>query len=249
MLSHGYLMLDPDMNDRKSTSPEDSGQLPGVGAPVSLSRRRFARGAAPVLLGTLASKPVLGAEYICTVSGHTSGNASAHLTNDAVCDVGNDVNYWLTNDWPGGYVKGGLPDSDNACTFTPAQGALFKDVTSGGVTLANVFFYRSATDSAGNGPCGTVFRNMPNADFQTRPATLHQVLARSDGGQVFRLGRATVVSLLNAASPAINYPISAQRIIEMFNAVKDGTGTYHVDGANLELTRPGVIEYLEKLFT
>ena len=35
----------------------------------------------------------------------------------------------------------------------------------------------------------------------------------------------------------------------MFNAVKDGTGTYHVDGANLELTRPGVIEYLEKLFT
>ncbi len=246
MLSHGDITLDSDMSDRKSTLPQDSGQLPGVGAPVSLSRRRFAKGAAPVLLGTLASKPVLGAEYICTVSGHASGNASAHATNDLVCDVGNDVTYWLTNDWPGGFVKGGLPDSDNACSFTPAQGTLFKDVTSGGATLANVFFYRSATQT---NPCRTVFDLTPSGGQLSRPASLYQVLARTGSGEQFRLGRATVASLLNAASPAISYPISAQRIIEMFNAVKDGSGTYHVDGANLELTRLGVIDYLEKLYS
>jgi hypothetical protein len=34
----------------------------------------------------------------------------------------------------------------------------------------------------------------------------------------------------------------------MFNAVKDG-GTYFVEGANLNLTRTGVIQYLEKLYS
>jgi hypothetical protein len=62
------------------------------------------------------------------------------------------------------------------------------------------------------------------------------------------LGRATVVSLLNVNSPAITYPVTQARIIEMFNAVKDGAN-YKVEGANLELTQLGVIEYLEKLYT
>ena len=118
-------------------------------------------------------------------------------------------------------------------------------MTSGGVTLANVYFYCSATQT---NPCRTDFDSTPNTDQQSRPASLYQVLARTGSNEVYRLGRATVASLLNGADPAISYPISAQRIIEMFNAVHDG-GTYHVDGANLEMTRLGVIEYFEKLYS
>ncbi len=238
MLSHGYLMLDPDMNDRKSTSPEDSGQLPGVGAPVSLSRRRFARGAAPVLLGTLVSKPVLGAEYICTVSGHASGNASAHLTDDAVCDVGRGINYWRNNAWPDGFTKGGLPVANtttNTCDFAVGIGTLFNGLTLGGQTLSNTFFYSNATNGC-----------VVNQNSIRPAASLHQVLARVGGDEKYELGRVTVASLLNAAQFG-NYPVSQARIIEMFNAVKDD-GIYHVEGANLDLTRTGVIEYLKKLY-
>jgi hypothetical protein len=35
----------------------------------------------------------------------------------------------------------------------------------------------------------------------------------------------------------------------MFNAVKDDGGVYFVPGVNLNLTRVGVIRYLEKLYT
>jgi hypothetical protein len=235
MLSHGDITLDSDMSDRKSTLPQDSGQPPVGGAPASLSRRRFARGAAPVLLGTLASKPVLGAEYICTVSGHASGNASAHLTNIS-CDSGDDVAAWrLAASWPNGFNRGGVPGTD--CLFTTAepQGTLFN----GTAGLAATFYYATTSGCAVGTTSGNGYAS----------ASMRQVLDTTSSDEVFQLGRAVVASLLNAAKYP-SYPVSQTRIVAMFNAVKDGGGNvYHVEGANLNLTRTGVIQYLEKLYT
>jgi hypothetical protein len=234
MLSHGDITLDSDMSDRKSTLPQDSGQPPVAGAPVSLSRRRFARGAAPVLLGTLASKPVLGAEYICTLSGHTSGNASAHLTEGVNCAVGFGESHWLNSatTWPSDFTKGGV---NPQCSPT-GNATLFNGFpTAGTPKLDPKFFVQKVSDVCTLGTSGTA-------------ASMLQVLSSTGSDPLSRLGRATVVSLLNVNSPAITYPVTQARIIEMFNAVKDGAN-YKVEGANLELTQLGVIEYLEKLYT
>lgn len=215
-----------------------------------LSRRSFARAglSGTVVLGSLASKPVLGAEYICTVSGHTSGNASAHDTR-VDCDVGDGVKFWLHADpWPFPYKKGALPKAvagTDSCTFTPEQGTVFNGLTVDGRKLQDTFYYRSATNGCGVrlAPAGGA-----GTSLAKRQASLYQVLASTQTSEVFRLGRATVVSLLNAAKYGTTYPVSAGRVIEMFNAVVDG-GSYHVAGANLSLTRKGVIDYLEKLYS
>ncbi len=64
--------------------PEGSDELRNANG---MARRRLVRSAlaAPVVLSSLASKPVLGAEaYHCTVSGQLSGNVSAH-PGDVIC--------------------------------------------------------------------------------------------------------------------------------------------------------------------
>jgi hypothetical protein len=251
MLSYGDITLDSDMSDRKSTLPQDSGQPPVAGAPVSLSRRRFARGAAPVLLGTLASKPVLGAEYICTVSGHASGNASAHLTEGVDCAVGKSPEVWKTTDeWPSPFTKGTLPlppppNSGANCVYPGiGRGTLFNGYTaSGGASLASQFWTRNATNATE--ACGVRLTagNRP-------PSSMLEVLNSNiaDPNLTLRLGKATIASLLNAASFGASYPVGADRIVEMFNAVRSG-GSYTVAGANINLTKLCVIEYLEKLYS
>lgn len=245
MLASETTLPDSAMNDPNSPFRDDAGQRKQEGAPVSVGRRRFAKGVAPVVLGTLASKPVLGAEYICTVSGHASGNASAHLTNDAVCDVGDGINFWRNDGWSDLPAplnnKGTLPTpitttTPKTCDFGTGQGTLFNGLVLDGQTLSPTFFY-----SIPDNDC------VVNQNSSRPAASLYQVLARTGGGEIFQLGRVTVASLLNAAKYP-NYPVSQGRIIKMFNAVKDGE-TYYVDGANLNLTRSGVIEYLQKLYS
>ena len=252
--------------DRRTEAP---GPMPEPGhRVVDASRRRLVRSglAAPVVLGSLVSKPVLGADlYICTLSGHASGNASAHLTEGVDCSVGNDLAFWLANAWPSGFDKGGLPDA--ACAFgdgsdgTAGKGTVFNGT--GG--LADAFYYSAVAASDGTQTAASPGKSPARvgkwratvestADATSclvntssgEPASMHQVLASTDPDDLFRLGRATVVSLLNEALLGSSYPVSQARIVAMFNAVKDG-GSYHVDGANLDLTQAGVIGYLEKL--
>jgi hypothetical protein len=111
------------MDDLNSLPPEEPGQRIGAGAPVSMGRRRFAKGAAPVVLGSLLSKPVLGAEYICTVSGHASGNASVPADADLACDVGNTPEQWRDElNWPEQTIaKGGLPELTGSNTGSNSE--------------------------------------------------------------------------------------------------------------------------------
>ncbi len=68
-------------------------------------RRRLTKGglAAPIVLASLASKPVLadpnlGAPWICTLSGQLSGNMSGHTV--APCDQGATTLFGYTADFP-----------------------------------------------------------------------------------------------------------------------------------------------------
>lgn len=226
------------MNQDNTKVDEASAGHPARPESLSVGRRRFAKGLAPAVLGTLASKPVLGAQYICTVSGHASGNASAHIIQGVRCDSGKSPSAWEdTPNWPG-VMKGGLPNKQT-CQFTGgpnAQGTVFN----GHLGLLATFFYSTVAGS------GCAVGLTSGTGFA--PASMRQVLGSTDTqfGQL-HLGRVVVASLLNAADPMISYPVSADRIVAMFNAVVNG-GLYSVESVNLHLNREDVIEYLERLY-
>lgn len=190
----------------------------------------------------MVSKPVLGqsgAPYNCTISGQVSGNLSH--PGDANCsELGFSREHWILNEWltfPA--VKGDLPN--NGCQFNDAEkGTLFNGFGSGlsGLPsggLAAAFFY------APGGGC-----NVTTSGTVATQASLYQVLASTATGEVFDLGRATVVSLLNYyANPSI-YPVTAHTIIAMFNATYAG-GSYLVNGTQY-WTRAQVVMYETSLY-
>jgi hypothetical protein len=212
---------------------------------ATMSRRRFTRAGVTgsVVLGALASKPVLGAApYQCTVSGQVSGNLS-HTTSDS-CRIGYKPSYWSTaTSWPIPFTKGKLPSFQ--CAFNPAtdRGTNFNGYTAGAATLKNAFYnLENDPPGGGNKSCDVVTTTTLN------PATMLQVLSTTTANDYgdFHLGRVVVASLLNAAQFPTTYPISAQRIIAMFNATFP-SGSYPVNGTT-SWSRAQVIVYLEQLF-
>jgi hypothetical protein len=228
-----------EIHDRGDAVPGSNAASSGVDA----SRRRFARAgiAAPVVLGTLVSRPVLGAgpAYNCTVSGQLSGNVSS--PGNTVCSsIGSSKSFWLgSTTWPGAVIKGTLPNG--SCSFpTPlVAGTPFNGFSTGTNTLASAFF---AASSGGTNPsCSVVTNNVSGQN-----ATMFQVLATTESGALFDLGRATVVSLLNAYSVGSSYPVTAATIVEMFNATHLG-GTYQVN-STVSWSEAQVIAYLTSLY-
>lgn len=161
-------------------------------------RRRFTKGglAAPVVLATLASKPVLGASYHCTVSGKISGNTSAPHGQDGSCTISGvkSAQQWINTDkaqWPAGAKDG----SGNYL--------LFKNAPAGGGEKFKDRYVRSGT---------------------TTSANLRQVLREVVDGPNKPLGREAVAALLNAlnlGAPDV-FPISASEVVRLFNGVIDG---------------------------
>jgi hypothetical protein len=213
---------------------------------VNHGRRRITTGGflAPVIAGSLLSRPVLGqAPYNCTISGQISGNTSSHGA-PVNCRIGVSPGYWrqAQHEWPSDYVFGSgmitgnfkpaaIPTSDGS--KQSSEGTLF--TTPG---FANVFKivpkngggYRISTSSLGVGN-----------------ATLLQIACYggNDGGLV-SLGRAAVASLLNAIHFAPNYPITAAQVVEMFNAVCL-VGTYDIN-SSVSWNASEVKAYFESLY-
>lgn len=72
--------------------PKDQDSLPQIDE----QRRRLSKGGlvAPIVLGTLLSRPVLGAApYNCTISGKLSGNTSSH-GQPVSCAIGKSHGFW-----------------------------------------------------------------------------------------------------------------------------------------------------------
>lgn len=227
---------------------------PNAGQPDAL-RRRLTKGglAAPVVLATLASKPVLGAApHNCTISGQVSGNVSTH--EQGVCALlGNNPNYyaalapanWPTSagflDWTSQFRRYSVdfPDAPKS-QFTKFRDAFEKvnpappnavtkatvrDVLAGCVTLL-----QPATVCA----TGWILRVRPTGGYLV------------DNTLALDLGRETIAACMNAIQFAPNFPLSLQEVVYMFNSVIMQGGTHNVaPGVNWNATQ--VRDYFRSL--
>lgn len=242
-----HMMSDPNM-------PKDT---PTTGAKrPDLSRRRFTRAgaAAPVVLGSLISTPVLATgdrpPYNCTISGQMSGNVSQKPTTPNCKVLGRSPGYWKNHTgWPSGVLRGSLPANNCSFTTTAPAGTWFNLASFGGSTFADAF-RRKSFGSGSNAECKVL--DIGDSDFGAagpNKATLLQVL-NTEGGlndtTYKALGRAAVASLLNALAFTPTYPLSPKQVIDMFNAVYNG-GTYKVN-ATTYWNADQVKTYFESLY-
>lgn len=222
--------------------------------PPHLSRRRFTRAglSGSVVLGSLASKPVLGAStYHCTVSGQVSGNLSRPGTAEA-CVLGDPPSTWTTANWPtpsgttpSPLVKGTLSNPNN-CNFNANQrrtkGTLFNGFVAGvGIPpLSTAFFLEQ-----GQSDCRVIVGTTGN------PASMLQVLSNTGTDRRLVLGRVVVASLLNCYQYPARYPVTARKVVAMFNGTFPNGGVFYplgADSTSVQWGRERVIEYLASLF-
>ena len=170
---------------------------------VNEQRRRLTKGglAAPVVMGTLLSRPVLGAApHHCTISGQVSGNMSTHDQSILCSTLGSSPSVWAAappSSWPGSLTSSGTPLLFNlAPSSTDPK---FADVYSKGGADANVQEVLKGTDVTVKSP------------YPANTVTVE-------------LGQEAVAAYLNAADQQ-KYPITQQEVVAMFNAVVSG-GTY-----------------------
>lgn len=232
---------------------------------VDEQRRRLSKGGlvAPIVLGTLLSRPVLGAApYNCTMSGQMSGNVSSHGTPVDCTTLGLSPGYYkqAKHEWPAPYVSGGpaagqrTVDSLSTETATPGTrfatlGTRFNEAAALGSTFLDVFHYVAITDTK-NDQTGSEVVGPSDSRFSSGvPATLLQVLETGGGlnnATVAALGRAAVASLLNAAKFAPDYPLTGKQVIDMFNAVCNG-GVYPINNS-VSWNANQVKTYFESLY-
>lgn len=242
------------MNERTPSDPEMGGsmeppKLPPASARVSASRRQFAKAgaAAPVVLGSLLSKPALATQpYNCTISGQMSGNASPRPGKVDCKTLGKSPGFWKNNaGWPTGTIKGTLPGS--TCSFA-TKGTVFGGFASGGFALVDAFRYKAEASG-----CNTYGMRDPafGSCATSSKATLLQVL-NTPGGlndtMIYALGRATVATILNALSIGPDYPVSVAQAIKMFNAVCPAGGRYQVN-STISWDDNQVMAYFQSLYS
>lgn len=232
------------MSHSPDLTPPEQGQ-PAVNA----GRRRFARAgaAAPVVLGTLASQPVLATgggatkpPYHCTISGQMSGNLSRKPDSTDCKTVGRSPGYWKNHAWPAG-VKGSLPAS-GSCTM--AQGTSLGTLFS--ATFRHAFSRKTANDKC-------VIYDMRQRAFNSTAsssASMLEVLNYGGGlneKNLKALGRSAVASWLNAHEFGLAYPLTAVKVVEMFNAVAPTGGKYRVN-ASTQWDADQVQTYFQSLY-
>lgn len=191
----------------------------------NILRRRLAQGglALPVVLATLASKPVLGAApYNCTISGALSGNTSTHGQDVPCSALGLSPGYWKNHDYDWRVVM---------------PGAAFNSV------FADAYWWISKNANAVE-LCPAQYQNC------TPDPTLMQVLNSTAGMRPNlnypAFARAAVASLLNAYKFAPDYPLTPDQVVAMFNAVYLG-GSYEINPTTS--WGPGqVMIYFESLY-
>lgn len=225
-------------------------------AAVNTGRRRFARAglAAPVVLGTLSSPPVLATNsttkppYHCTISGQLSGSKSRAPDSTDCKTLGRSPGYWKTHEtWPAGITRGTLPSG--TCALSDPKGTRFGGYSYNGKTLLDKFHRKSS--GSGSAAACTVVDSLEGALFtsSTLKATMLQVLETGGGlneSSLKALGRATVATILNGLAFGLRYPLKPDKAIEMFNAVCTG-GAYPVS-AGVSWNADQVKTYFESLY-
>lgn len=199
-------------------------------------RRKLAKGglALPVVLATLASKPVLGAPpYNCTISGQLSGNTSSHGDGENCADLGWTPDQYAAiapSDWPS------TPGYSDWTTQAFPYSVNFPDAPA---SLAAKFRDAFEKESPSNVVSVATVR-----DVLFGCATLPQPLGVCPGGWTLRvkaggglladealaldLGREAVAACLNAIKFAPNFPLTLDSVVAMFNAVIVVGGAYAI---------------------
>jgi hypothetical protein len=214
-----------------------------------LGRRRFTRGgaAATVVLGSLASQPVLGQNFKhCTPSGRWSGNMSYGGTLGECGNLGEDPNYWRDGGNWIVYNRGTLPTGTGQNICSGGSGDTFNAVFGGS------YFFAARETGGGASRCVTRYATVQPAGG--RAATLLEVLRMVPSGvnqETEELGREAVAALLNVEAFA-GYPLTKLRVIDMFKAVHLPGGTYAPADPILAKDpwpRSWVLRYLRSLHT
>jgi hypothetical protein len=187
---------------------------------INEQRRRLAKVglAAPVVMGTLLSRPVLGAPYHnCTISGQLSGNTSTHEQAET-CAIGVGPITWRDRTtWT------------NTSPLTPDT--LLKAAMVNGKTFELAYKKKSRTNASvttmylvGTGTGGA--DDVTLKDVLTLPAW--------PGGNGMdapinpALGKAAIANTLNALVIGTTFPLKPEQVIDMFNQTHP-TGTYQVN--------------------
>ncbi len=212
---------------------------------INEQRRRLAKGglAAPIVLGTLLSRPVLGAApHNCTISGQMSGNVSTHV--QGVCStLGRSPSYYAgitPSLWPNATTDF-LNNSNALRSFqnTPfSQSPRFK----------NAFErYNTANQNIADAKALDVLQgdwDLTNADKVLRV----RLTGGFDTAKGIALGKEAVAAYMNAVDGTKgypNFPISGAQVVAMFNAVIMVGGKYDPTGVNWGIM--DVIQYFQSL--
>jgi hypothetical protein len=217
-----------------------------------LVRRRLTRAGvvAPVVLGSLASQPVLGQTYPyhCTVSGHLSGNTSYRVGKDQDGGtMGAAPTYWSGSDaaamttlavtdgsttatlsagatWPFPFSPGTLPTrkGNDSCSYDGTSSIQGTLFSAPG--FANVFFQVTSGSGEKNSTCNVVYSTSTVSGGKT--ATMLQVLLNASKSKDFEFAAIAIASLLSAENEEFpRYPLRRSQIVAMYNATQAG-GTY-----------------------
>jgi hypothetical protein len=173
-------------------------------------RRRVFKGGATVVLASLISRPVLGADtpWNCTISGQLSGNVSTH--GEALCAL-EDSAASMRNTYP-------YPVATSSMVMIST---LFSTLTT------SYFFVSGATVSSGTIDGGVLsFYSNGIAPSGSTVASINQILnlpTPSGGDYAVK----ALVLLLNARSHAPTYPLTVSQAMALYVAA--ATGAHFVD--------------------
>lgn len=203
--------------------------------PISIhhdpTRRRLAKAglAAPVVLATLASKPVLGAApHNCTISGQLSGNTSAH-TQGTCTTLGKSPAYYAglpPASWPNAVNDflnaSGLPRQFKVVPFTLYNTTRFVDAYEN-EKLTGTNIGQILPSTVWDVLMGYVVRPVDGIQNST-----WQLRVRSGYFSDIELGREAIAAYMNAFSFYPDYPLTPARVVQIFNVVVVNGGGYQV---------------------
>jgi hypothetical protein len=212
------------MNTPKDTNASDSHQL------INEQRRRLAKGglAAPIVIGTLLSRPVLGAApHKCTISGQLSGNVSTHGTAILCSSLGLSPATYAstiptTTTWPSRLKL--IKNNGNPRDFA--------DCPFGAAKMFEPAFERYNTNNGNAGAAATVFELLKGAAVDNAGVAVANrgIRVKTTGGfdtiNGLELGKEALAAYMNATDQT-KYPITQLDVVVMFNSVIKAGGVYN----------------------
>ncbi|MDP2432187.1 MAG: hypothetical protein Q8O33_09160 [Pseudomonadota bacterium] len=196
-------------------------------------RRRLTKGglAAPVILATLASKPVLGAAWSCTISGQVSGNLSGHES-EVCSNLGRSPATW-----------------DDYATSWPQRAYFFTNLNFPGSRNARLFKDAPATPTLAKFADAFTKLNQPGTNATVWDVIIGAISVRAGSFATVDLGKEALAALLNALDGTAGYPaypVSKEDVIYIFNQVAT-TGSYMPEQSTVPWYAADVIRYFRSL--